>query len=169
MGKKKTIVEEGVKLVVRNRKARYDYEIFDTYEAGLVLVGSEVKSLRAGKVTLSDSYAAPRGEEMFLLNLHIATYDKASVDPHEPLRPRKLLLHKREIRRLLVRTQERGLTLIPLRIYFKEGKAKVELALARGKRKYDKRDAIAKRDAKRDMDRVRAARLPIGPAVIAVR
>ncbi len=158
MGKKKSADEEGVKLVVRNRKARHDYEIFDTFEAGLVLVGSEVKSLRAGKVTISDAYAAPRATEMFLLNLHIAAYEKATVEPHEPLRPRKLLLHKRQIQRLVGRIQERGLTLIPLRIYFKEGKAKVELGLARGKRKYDKREAIAKRDARRDMDRVRAAR-----------
>jgi SsrA-binding protein len=158
VGKKKSADEEGVKLVVRNRKARHDYEIFDTFEAGLVLVGSEVKSLRAGKVTISDAYAAPRATEMFLLNLHIAAYEKATVEPHEPLRPRKLLLHKRQIQRLVGRIQERGLTLIPLRIYFKEGKAKVELGLARGKRKYDKREAIAKRDARRDMDRVRAAR-----------
>lgn len=158
LAKKKTQEEEGVKLVVRNRKARHDYEIFDTFEAGLVLMGSEVKSLRAGKVTITDAYASPRGEEMFLLNLNIAAYDKATVDPHEPQRSRKLLLHKRQIRRLLGRIQERGLTLIPLRIYFRDGKAKVELGLARGKRKYDKREALAKRDARRDMDRARAAR-----------
>ncbi len=150
--------EPQVRTVVRNRKARHDYEILDKIEAGLVLQGSEVKSLRAGKVNLSDAYAAPQGEEYFLVNLHISPYDKATVDGHEPLRPRKLLLHKKQIRKLLTRTQERGLTLIPLQIYFRGSVAKVELALARGKRKYDKRQSIAKRDAQRDMERVRAAR-----------
>ncbi|MCK4304182.1 MAG: SsrA-binding protein SmpB [Candidatus Eisenbacteria sp.] len=149
---------DDIKVVVRNRKARHLYEIIDSFEAGLVLMGSEVKSLRAGKVSLSDAYASPRGQEYFLLNLHISSYDKASVDPHEPLRPRKLMLHKRQIRRLLVRVHERGLTLIPLQIYFRGGYAKVEIAVVRGKRKYDKREAIAKRDAMRDLDRQRAAR-----------
>jgi SsrA-binding protein len=155
---KKKAETDDIKVVVRNRKARHLYEIMDTFEAGLVLQGSEVKSLRAGKVSLSDAYAAPRGREYFLLNLHISPYEKSSVDPHEPLRPRKLLLHKRQIRRLLTRVQERGLTLIPLQIYFRGGHAKAEIAVARGKRKYDKRDAIAKRDAKRDIERQQAAR-----------
>ena len=155
---KKPTQDPDVQVVVRNRKATYLYEIMDRFEAGLVLQGSEVKSLRAGKVSLSDSYANARGEELFLLNLHIAAYDKASVDPHEPLRPRKLLMHRRQIRRLLVRVKEQGLTLIPLQIYFRGGYAKVELGLARGKRKYDKRAAIAKRDAKRDLERAKTER-----------
>lgn len=158
MAKQKTEKEDGLKVVVRNRKARYDYEIVDTLEAGLVLVGSEVKSLRAGKVSLSDAYASPKGNELYLVNLHISPYDKATGEPHEPLRSRKLLLHKRQIRRLLVKIQERGFTLIPLQIHFRDGRAKVEIALARGKRRYDKRDAIAKRDAQRDLERLRAAR-----------
>jgi SsrA-binding protein len=149
---------EDLKVVVRNRRAHHDYEILDRFEAGLVLQGSEVKSLRAGKASLADAYAAPQGSEYFLVNLHIPAYEKASIDPHNPLRPRKLLLHKNQIRRLLVRTQERGLTLIPLQIYFRGQVAKVELALARGKRKYDKREAIAKREADRDMERMRSAR-----------
>jgi len=155
---KKKAPDPDIKIVVRNRKARHDYEIFDTIEAGLVLVGSEVKSLRAGKVSISDAYAAPRGAELYLVNLHIAAYEMASVDPHEPLRARKLLLHRKQIRKLLGRIQERGLTLIPLAIYFRKGRAKVELGVARGKKRYDKRDSIAKRDARRDMDRVRAAK-----------
>ncbi len=154
-GKKKD--SEDLKVVVRNRKAQHDYELLDRFEAGLALQGSEVKSLRAGKASLSDSYAAPRGTEYFLVNLHITAYDKASVDSHDPLRARKLLLHKNQIRRLLARTQERGLTLIPLQIYFRGPFAKVELALARGKRKYDKREAIAKREAERDIARMRSA------------
>ncbi len=149
---------DDLKVVVRNRRAHHDYEILDRFEAGLVLQGSEVKSLRAGKASLADAYAAPQGSEYFLLNLHIAAYEKASIDPHNPLRPRKLLLHKNQIRRLLTRTQERGLTLIPLQIYFRGHLAKVELALARGKRKYDKREAIAKREADRDLERLRSAR-----------
>lgn len=149
---------DGIQVVVRNRKARYLYEILDSFEAGLALRGSEVKSLRAGKVSLSDAYATARGQEYYLVNLHISAYDKASIDLPEPLRPRKLLLHKRQIRRLLGRVQERGLTLIPLQIYFRGGYAKVEIAVARGKRKFDKRESIAKRDAKRDLDRLRAAR-----------
>ena len=148
---------EDLKVVVRNRKAQHDYELLDRFEAGLALQGSEVKSLRAGKASLSDAYAAPRGTEYFLVNLHITAYEKASVDSHDPLRARKLLLHKNQIRRLLMRTQERGLTLIPLQIYFRGPYAKVELALARGKRKYDKREAIAKREADRDIARMRSA------------
>lgn len=158
MAKQKPETKDGIKIVVRNRKARHDYEIIDTIEAGLVLLGSEVKSLRAGRVSLSDAYATPKGDELYLVNLHISPYDKATVDPHEPTRARKLLLHKRQIRRLLVKIQERGFTLIPLQIHFREGRAKVEIALARGKRRYDKRDAIAKRDAQRDLERIRAAR-----------
>ncbi len=155
---KKNPEDKDVKVVVRNRKATHQYEILDRFEAGIVLQGSEVKSLRAGKVSLSDAYAAPRDGEYYLLNLHIAAYDKATIDPPDPLRVRKLLLHKRQIRRLMARVHERGLTVIPLQIHFRAGIAKVEMAVARGKKKYDKREAIAKRDAQRDLDRMRAGR-----------
>ncbi|MBD3235844.1 MAG: SsrA-binding protein SmpB [Candidatus Eisenbacteria bacterium] len=147
-----------VRVVARNRRATYLYEILDRIEAGLVLQGSEVKSLRAGKVSLADAYAAPRGEEFFLHNLRIPPYDKASIDPPDPVRRRKLLLQKRQIRKLLGKVKERGLTLIPLRIYFRDGYAKVELGLARGKRKFDKRQAIAKKDLQRDIERARGGR-----------
>ena len=148
--------DDAVKVVVRNRRANYQYEILEKIEAGLVLVGSEVKSLRAGKVNLADAYATPRGNEVFLLNLHIAPYDHVSFDPPAPTRPRKLLLHRRQIGRLIGKVTERGLTLVPLAIYFRGGVAKVELGLARGKHKYDKRRAIADRDSKREIDRARA-------------
>lgn len=143
-------------MVARNRRATHEYEILERFEAGLVLIGSEVKSLRAGKVNLSDAYAAPRGQELFLLNLHISPYDKASLDAHVPLRPRKLLMHRRQIVRLIVRVNERGLTLVPLQIYFRGGVAKVELGLGRGKHKFDKRAALAERDSKREIARVKA-------------
>ena len=142
-----------IKIVTQNRKARYDYHLFDTWEAGIVLRGTEVKSLRAGKTNLKDSYARVEGGEVILYQLHISPYEKGSYSNHPPLRPRKLLLHKKEIRKLQGRIEEKGFTLIPLKIYFKDGKAKVELALARGKRMYDKRVAIAKRDADREMER----------------
>lgn len=147
---------EPVRVVVRNRRARYLYEILETIEAGLVLRGSEVKSLRAGRVSMSDAYAAPDEGEVFLVNLHIPAYDKATVDVPDPRRRRKLLLHRRQIQRLEGKIRERGLTLIPIQIYFRGGVAKVELGLARGKRKYDKREAIAKRDLQRDLERTRA-------------
>jgi len=147
--------KDGVKVVVRNRRATFLYEILDRIEVGIVLVGTEVKSLRSGKISLADAYAALHGQELFLHNLHIGAYDKASADAHDPLRRRKLLLHRREIRRLMVKIQERGLTLVPLQIYFRQGRAKVELGLVRGKKKYDKREAIAKRDLKRDLERAR--------------
>ncbi len=157
-GKKQQIDDNDIKIIVRNRKARFQYEIVDTYEAGIVLKGSEVKSLRAGKVNISDSYATEMGGEFWLLNLHISAYDHASVDPHDPLRKRKLLLHRRQIQRLTAKVKEQGLTLVPIRLYFREGKAKVELGLGRGKKKYDKRDAIAKRDATRDLERMKTGR-----------
>jgi SsrA-binding protein len=139
--------------IVYNRKARRDYEIIETREAGIELLGTEVKSLRAGKVNLSDSYAAVEKGEVFLRNLHISPYSHASHESHEPLRTRRLLLHKREIRRLFIATAERGFTLIPLRIYFKGQRIKIELATVRGRKKYDKREKIAKRDADRDIER----------------
>lgn len=141
------------KIVTQNRKARHDYQILDKWEAGIVLRGTEVKSLRLGNANLKDSYARVESGEVILYQFHISSYEKGSFYNHPPLRPRKLLLHKREIRKLQGRVEERGLTLIPLKVYFKGGKAKVELALARGKRLYDKRAAIAKRDSDREMER----------------
>ncbi|SRR5712692_4121076 len=141
------------KVICVNRKARYDYSIIETYEAGVVLQGSEVKSLRDGKVNLKDSYARILKGEAFLLNTHISPYSAASQFNHEPTRTRKLLLHKQEIRRLTGKVKERGLTLIPLRLYFKNGKAKVELGLAQGKKLYDKRETLRQKAAQREVER----------------
>jgi SsrA-binding protein len=138
---------------IRNRKARHDYHILDTFEAGIVLQGTEVKSLREGRADLKDSHARIENGEVILYHVHISPYEKGSYSNHNPVRPRKLLLHRKEIRKLRVRVEERGFSLVPLRIYFKNGRAKIELALVRGKRQYDKRDDIAKRDADRDMER----------------
>ncbi|MGI5927548.1 MAG: SsrA-binding protein SmpB, partial [Thermacetogeniaceae bacterium] len=135
-----------------------DYFIDETYEAGIALVGTEVKSIRTGKVSLRDSYAEVVNGEAYLQNMHISPYDKGSRFNHDPKRPRKLLLHKREIKKLLGQTTQKGYTLIPLRLYFKRGKVKVELALARGKKLYDKRQDIAKRDAQREMARALSSR-----------
>jgi len=143
----------GIKVIATNRKAGRDFILEDRREAGLVLMGTEIKSIRAGRVNLSDGYVQPRGGELWLLNVHIAPYDPAGRYGHEARRPRKLLLHRREIDRLIARVHERGYTIVPVRLYLKEGRAKVEIALARGKRKYDKRQAIAKRTAERDIDR----------------
>jgi SsrA-binding protein len=143
----------GIKVIATNRKAGRDFTLEDRREAGLVLTGTEIKSIRAGRVNLSDGYVQPRDEELWLLNVHIGPYDPAGRYGHEARRPRKLLLHRREIDRLIARVHERGYTIVPVRLYLKEGRAKVEIALARGKRKYDKRQAIAKRDAERDIDR----------------
>ncbi len=134
------------KVVCANRKARHDYEVLETFEAGLVLRGSEVKSLRAGQAALVDSYAEVREGEVFLVGAHIASYASASYNNHDPRRDRKLLLHAREIRRLKGRVREKGLTLVPLSLYFREGRAKVEIALARGRKAYDKRERIRVRD-----------------------
>lgn len=146
------------KLVATNRKARFEYEILDTFEAGIVLSGPEVKSLRAGKASLGDAYAEVRRGEIYLLNAHIGAYEQAGRANAPPLRERKLLLHRYEIARLAGRVVERGLTLIPLQLYFKDGRAKVELALARGKRQYDKRQAIRKRESDRDLKRIMRGR-----------
>ncbi len=145
--------EKGQKVVARNRRARYDYHIDDTYEAGLVLTGTEVKSLRDGRASIVDGYALVRDGEAWLHGVHIPEYTRGTWTNHEPRRPRKLLLHKQEISRLIGKTQEKGLTLVPLSLYFKDGRAKVEIALARGKRAHDKRQDIAKREADREMDR----------------
>ena len=147
------VQREPIKIVAENRKARHDYFLDETYEAGISLVGTEVKSLRAGKVNLRDSYADVANNEVFVHNMHISPYDKGNRFNHDPERPRKLLLHKQEIRRLLGQTTQKGYTLIPLRVYFKRGRAKVEIALARGKKLYDKREEIAKRDAGREIAR----------------
>ena len=141
------------KLVCVNRQARHNYFIDETYEAGLVLLGSEVKSLRDGKANLVDSYAQIRRGEAFLINAHISPYAGADQFNHEPTRTRKLLLHAREIERLTGKTKERGLTLIPLKLYFKDGRAKVELGLARGKKLYDKRDTLRRKVAEREVER----------------
>jgi SsrA-binding protein len=148
----------GHKVVATNRKARFNYEILDTFEVGIVLVGSEVKSLRAGNVQLKDSYASIRGGEVWLESVHIAPYSFAEHGGHDPERPRKLLLHRREIDRLFGRIREEGLTLVPLSLYFTEGKAKVELGLAKGKRPHDKRRSIVERQQKREMARARSLR-----------
>ncbi|HSK56292.1 MAG TPA: SsrA-binding protein SmpB [Jiangellales bacterium] len=148
--------ERGRTVVARNRKARHDYHIEDTFEAGLVLTGTEVKSLRAGRASLVDGFGEVRDGEVWLRNAHIPEYDQGTWTNHEPRRPRKLLLHKGEISRLIGKTQERGLTLVPLSLYFKDGYAKVEIALARGKKTYDKRHALAERQAKREAERAMA-------------
>lgn len=141
------------KVVVTNRKARHEYEITDSIEAGLVLVGSEVKSLRIGRVNLSDSYARVIKGEIWVIGMHVSPYKEASIQNHDPLRERRLLLHRNEIKKLTRKIEEKGFTLIPLKIYFKNNKAKVELGVARGKRQYDKKVTIAQRDAKREMER----------------
>lgn len=141
------------KTFVTNRKARHDYHVLETYEAGIALAGSEVKSIRAGQVNFKDSYAHVRRGEVILENVHISPYEPASRFNHEPERPRKLLLHKREIRKLIGKVEEKGKTLVPLRMYLKKGRVKIELALAEGKKDYDKRQDIAKRDMEREMRR----------------
>jgi len=144
--------EAAIDIVTQNRKAFHDYFIEETIEAGIMLTGTEVKSLRAGKANLKDSYARIKGEEIFLVNTHISPYSQADgFKQHEPERTRKLLLHKKEIIRLMGKTREKGYTLIPTKIYFKAGKAKVELGLAKGKTFYDKRESIKKRDVQREM------------------
>lgn len=146
---------EGTRPVVVNRRARHDYMIVETLEAGISLVGTEVKSIRAGKVNLGDAYAVVEGGELWLVQMHVSPYEQGNRFNHEPLRKRKLLVHKRQLARLKQKTQERGLTLIPLSLYFKGRHLKVELALAKGKRSHDRRDDMAKRDAEREMERAR--------------
>lgn len=147
--------KSGKKIVGENRKARHDYFIEDEYEAGLVLVGTEVKSLRQGRVNLKDSYARIKDGEVYVFQMHIGPYPFAYYGNHDPLRPRKLLLHKQEIKRLHSKVNEKGHTLVPLRIYFKDGKVKLTLALAKGKRQYDKRETIKRRDEQRELERNR--------------
>jgi SsrA-binding protein len=143
----------GIKVIATNRKARYQYSFHGTYEAGLVLMGSEIKSIRAGRVSLQEGFVLFDGGEAWLVNVHIAQYDPASQQNHDPRRRRKLLLHRREIDRLQGRAQEKGYTIVPTRLYLKDGRAKVEIALARGKKQYDKRQTIAQRDSQRQVER----------------
>lgn len=144
---------EGNKQIVQNRKARHDYFIEETYEAGIELVGTEVKSLRMGKANLQDSYATIKRNEVYLCGMHVSPYDMGNRFNHDPLRERRLLLHRSEIIKLLGNMKQKGLTLVPLALYFKKGRVKVALAVAKGKKNYDKRDDIMARDAKREIDR----------------
>ena len=140
-------------VITVNRKAHHDYHIQERFEAGIVLKGSEIKSIRDGRVNLSDAYARPENDELWLFNSHVASYDAASYNSHEPNRPRKLLLHRDEIDGLVGKVMQKGLTLVPLKLYIKHGVAKVELGVARGKKVYDKRETIARRHAEREIDR----------------
>ena len=146
--------DKEIESIARNKRARFDYHILETFEAGVVLKGTEVKSLRTGKANISDAYGVVRDGEIFLLNAHIAPYDRGGYVNHEATASRKLLLHRREIRRLIGSVERQGLTLIPLELYFRKGRAKVALALAKGKKLHDKRDTERQRDAEREMARV---------------
>ena len=148
------MVQQGIKIAAENRKARHDYSIHETFEAGIELVGTEVKALRAGKANLKDAYAQiTKSAEVYLYNLHVSPYEQGNQFNQEPLRPRRLLLHRAEIRRLIGKVKEKGYTLVPLKLYFSRGRVKLELALATGKKSYDKRQSLAEKDAKREMDR----------------
>ena len=144
---------ENVKVVATNRKAKFEYFLIETFEAGISLQGSEIKSIRAGQISLKEAYVQTDGEEAWLMSAHIAPYEQASRFNHDPVRPRRLLLHKREIRQLWDSVRQKGMTIIPTRVYLKDGRAKVEIALARGKKSYDIREAIKKRDSARDSAR----------------
>lgn len=143
----------GIKLIAQNKKAYHDYFVEETLEAGIVLTGTEVKSLRAGRANLRDSYAAVEKGELFLIGAHISTYEQGNIFNHDPLRPRKLLVHGRELRRLFGKVKVAGYTLVPTKMYFKDGRAKVEIGLAKGKALYDKRQSLATKEAERDMAR----------------
>jgi SsrA-binding protein len=143
----------GVKIVATNRKAGHEYFLMDTFEAGMALQGSEIKSVRAGQISLSEAYIQVDGKEAWLMDAHIAPYIQASIYNHDPRRPRKLLLHRVEIRRLWDDVRKKGMTIVPTKVYLKEGRAKIEIALAKGKKLYDKRESIAKRDLEREMER----------------
>ena len=142
-----------IKVVATNRKARHNYFLSDTYEAGIVLKGSEIKSIRAGQISIKEAYVQIENLEAWLINAHIAPYEQASYLGHEPRRKRKLLLHRREINRLWDQVRKKGVTLVPMRVYLKDGRAKIEIAVGRGKKQYDKRHEIAKRDAQREIER----------------
>jgi SsrA-binding protein len=147
------VKEQGRKVIAQNRRARHDYAVIEEFEAGVALVGTEVKSLRLGRASLTDAYATVDDGEVWLRGLHIPEYTHGSWTNHEPRRTRKLLLHRKEIERLIGKTREGGLTLVPMSLYFRDGKVKCEIGLARGKRSYDKRQDLAKRDAVRDIQR----------------
>ncbi len=151
-------MDETEKLIASNRRARHDFDILETHEAGLVLRGTEVKALREGRADLKESYARIENDEAWLVGCHISPYAQGNRANHDPLRPRKLLLHRRELTRLLGKIMEKGLTLVPLRLYFKGGRAKVELGLARGRKTLDKRHVIREREVRREMDRAIRAR-----------
>jgi len=151
--------EQGRKVVASNRKARHDYTIFDTYEAGMILTGTEVKSLRAGRASLTDAFAEESGGEIFLRGMHIPEYTQGTWTNHEPRRVRKLLLNREEIRRMQGKLRDDGVTLIPLSVYFNNGYAKVELGLAKGKKSYDKRQDLAARDAQKEINRSMGRRI----------
>jgi len=144
---------ENIKVVATNRKAKFEYFLIETFEAGISLQGSEIKSIRAGQISLKEAYVQTDGEQAWLMSAHVAPYEQASRFNHDPVRPRRLLLHKREIRQLWDSVRQKGMTIIPTRVYLKYGRAKVEIALARGKKTYDKREAIKKRDSARDSAR----------------
>ena len=146
-------VQKGVKPIAQNRKARHEYFIEDTYECGIELVGTEVKSIRAGKVNLKDSYAQVKAGQAYVVGMHVSRYEQGNIFNRDPFRSRRLLLHKREIQKLQALSQADGYSLIPLQLYFKDGRVKLELAVAKGKKLYDKRHTLAERDAKRDMER----------------
>ena len=146
-------IKPGIKVLAENRKARHEYFIESTYECGIALVGTEVKSIRMGKVNLKDSYVRIKNGEAFVIGMHVSPYEKGNIFNRDPFRERKLLLHKREIRKLLALSQADGYSLIPLKLYLRDGKVKLELAVAKGKKLYDKRHDIAERDARRAMDR----------------
>ena len=147
-----------VESIARNKRARHDYHVLETWEAGIALTGTEVKSLRGGKANLTDAYGIVKDGEVYLLNLHISPYEQGNVFNHDPTRTRKLLLHRREIRRMIGAVERQGLTLVPLELYFKHGKAKVALALAKGKQAHDKRDDLRKKDDEREMARALRSR-----------
>ena len=150
--------EEAIKIVSRNRRARFEYDLLESFEAGIVLTGTEVKSLRTGKASMEEAYASVDREEVWLYGCDIPEYLQANRMNHKPKRPRKLLLHRKEIDRLTTKASERGLTIVPLKIFFKKGMAKVEISIAKGRKLYDKREALKKQDAKRDIDRAARGR-----------
>lgn len=144
---------DNIKIVSTNRKAKFEYFLIETFEAGIALQGSEIKSIRAGHISLTEAYVQTDGQQAWLMGAHISTYEQASRFNHDPLRPRQLLLHKKEISQLWDSVRQKGMTIVPTRVYLKDGRAKVEIALARGKKSYDKRETIAKRDRERDSAR----------------
>ena len=150
---KRSKSEPGIKVVAQNRRVRHDYELIERYEAGLVLLGTEIKSIRANQVDIQRAFVQARGRELWLLEANIAPYEHGNRDNHEPTRPRKLLMHRREINKILTALATKGLTLVPVRLYLRDGRAKLDFALGRGKKKYDKRQALARRDADRQVER----------------